>query len=81
MKNINKSYMICVLPPAELGRGRATAPPAYFGGPAHNPAAPEPPASMSAGPGCWAVQQWLCLAGTAGRPLSGHNEQQPIGRS
>ena len=50
-----KSYMIHMnglfLSPAELGQGQYRRPPAFSGGPAHNPAlaAPDPPASTSPG--------------------------------
>ena len=79
MKNINISYMICVLAPAELRQGRATAPPACFCCPAHTPAPPEPPVSMSTGllgRPTVAKPRW-----DAGRPQSRHDEQQPLGRS
>ena len=81
MKNIDKSYMICVLAP-RLARqtqpARADAPLAV------SAAQPTPQRLQGHARLCqlafWAVQQWQCLAGTVRRPQSWHNEPQLLGK-
>ena len=81
LKNIDKSYMICVLAP-RLARqtqpARADAPLAV------SAAQPTPQRLQGHERLCqlafWAVQQWQCLAGTVRRPQSWHNEPQLLGK-